>query len=221
MGLMDINLYFLGNRDYVNGLSIFEEMLKSYLLSCGADVSHISKIKTFKINKFIRNNSWIELYKPAEIRKNPKIRKASARLDLLTDRGEVSILLFEKNDPVKTRLKEYDRGQYLAKLSHFPDDSSIAEIINFTDIFELMRGIIEANFRFVNEKAAQMEKTGSASWVYLSNFDFFEMANAPSKLTACFRLDSTYEAYQKFFIIRSLQIEKFQENIISEICFFV
>ena len=69
MGSMDINFYFLGGRNYVNGLSIFEEMLKTYRLSCGVDFPHISKIKTFKINKFVRNNSWIELYKPVEIRK--------------------------------------------------------------------------------------------------------------------------------------------------------
>ena len=173
------------------------------------------------MNKFVRNNSWIEFYRSAEIRKNPKIRQASARIDLLSDEDQFSILLFEKKDPVKKQVKDYDRGQYLAKLLHFPDDSSIAEIINFSDIFDVMRGIIEANFRFVNENAAQFGKRGRSSWAYLTNFDFFNMANVSSKITALFKFDNHYAAQEKHFIIRTLQIEKFQEDTVSEICFFI
>jgi len=221
MDRLDINFYFLGSRNYVNGLSIFEEILKTYLKTRGADLSFISKLKIFKINQFIRNNAWIEIYRPAEIRNNPKITKASARLDLLTDDGEVSILLFEKIDPVVRRIDDYDRGQYLTKLSHFPDASSTVEIVNFDDIYGLMRGVIEANYRFVTEKTAQAGKAGSASWAYLTNFDFFEMADTTSKLRTSFTLDSTYKAYQKLFFIRTVRIETPQKDVISELCFFV
>ena len=221
IGLTNINFYFLGTRDYVNGLSIFEEMLKTYLQTCSKDVSHIAKIKTFKINKFITNNSWIEFYNSAGIERNPKIKRASARIDLLTENGRISILLFEKNDPVKTRLKEYDRGQYLTNVSHYPDDSTLAEISNCNDIFEVTRGIVEANFRFVNQKARTLGKQVRSSWAYLTDFDISRFKNFNShKITARFELNRHYAAYDKFFVIRTLQIRNFQKEAFSEICFF-
>jgi hypothetical protein len=222
IGSKDINFYFLGNRNYVNGLSIFEEILKTYLNDFGSGLSPLSKIKTFKINKFVRNNSWIEVYNSEDVRNNPKIRKASARIDFLTFEDQISILLFEKKgEPVKSRLKEYDRGQYLAKLTHFKDDSSVAEIVNFNDSFDFMRGIVEANFRFVNKKAAQLGKQAKSSWAYLINFDFFDMTTIPSKLTVHFKFDNSYEAYERYFIIRKLRIEKLQNDSITEMCFFI
>ena len=92
------DLYYLGRRLYVNGLSVFEEMLKPFISKQNIKEYGRSAIKLFKVNKFIYNQSYVLVYNSYDIRGNKKLKTASARIDVIIGSAEYTLLLFENSD---------------------------------------------------------------------------------------------------------------------------
>jgi hypothetical protein len=49
-------------------------------------------------------------------------------------------------------------GAISCEADHYPDNSCITENTAFRDILNLMRGIVETTFKFVDKKAIQLGK---------------------------------------------------------------
>lgn len=222
VGSLDLDLYYLGNRDYVNGLTLFEEMLKGYSKFPHPDIAAPSMIKLFQVNRFIRNDVSIEIYKSKDIKKHPILKAASARIDLRTLLSDFSILLFEKpGQSVTKQISDYDRGIYIEEAEHSKNGGSFAKLANIKNVFDLMRAIVEVNYRFVKEDSKNTGKNDTPSWAYSSNFLFYDKLEVSRISTVHYKLKNIYEAYGKRFYIRTVHIEGRKGDIISDICFFI
>jgi hypothetical protein len=220
LGAVDLSLYFLGRRDYVNGVTLFEEMLKAFSAYSHTEVTRPYHIKLCKINKFVRDNAWMEISRSEDAPPTPRLKGASVRIDLLTASGPFTLLLFTKHGQTVTHHgDDYDRGGYVAEDRSFDDGSTVAKLRNLQDVYDLMRGITEVNYRFVTAEAKKLDIQQGASWAYLADFPFFIDPDISSISTVRFNSKSILSAYGKRFTIRTFHIDG-KGGADSEICFF-
>jgi len=219
---MDINIpfYYLGSRDYVNGLTIFEESLQAFLSVDGRASRSIRRISRFNVHKFIRNSCRLKIIKNDSV--VAQVREAAARIEVVMDDDtNWKLLLFErKNDPVVERVADYDRSIYIESECHTSAQETTVMLDNIRDFFSLVRGIVEANYRYCVNVAARANVHQGVSWAYLTNFRRPKDLDVSSHPDITFREKSTVRAYDKVFIIRNFSINKLSENDESEICFF-
>lgn len=217
----DLALYFLGKRDYVNGLTLFEEMLKPILADFRSIVSHPTYIKLFKVNNFIRTHAWVEVYRTRDIKYQPKLKMASARIDFLSDKDDYTLLLFEKSDKrVTKRVEDYDRGVYVAEYKTLGDKSTVAKLAHLKNTFDLVRGIVEVNHRYVTKESGKMDIYGGAFFAYLTCFPFLSESTVSGVDMIHFDFKNIVYAHERRFLTRTVRIEGVKNVHDTEICFF-
>ncbi|MGD8447464.1 MAG: hypothetical protein PVI94_28440 [Desulfobacterales bacterium] len=217
---LNIPFYYLGSRDYVNGLTIFEESLQTFLSIDGRASRSIRRISRFNVQKFIRNNCRLKIIKNDSV--SAQVRKAAARIEVVTyDNTNWKLLLFErKNDPVVKRVADYDRSIYIESECQTSASETSVTLDNIEDFFSLVRGIVEANYRYCVNVAVRADVHQGVSWAYLTNFNQPKDIDVSSHPVITFGEKSIVRAYDKVFIIRNFSVNKLSGNDESEICFF-
>ncbi|MBW1793737.1 MAG: hypothetical protein JRJ38_04810 [Deltaproteobacteria bacterium] len=201
-------------------MSIFEEMLKAFFKDDKFDANMVQKLSLFKINTFIRTNCFLEIL-DSSVDAESKIRDAAARLDISIYNSDMKLLLFEKkNEAVQHRLDNYDRGIYIKDERMDNDGNSTVKFNNIDDVFSLMRGIVEANYRYCVAQAAKAGVHRGVSWAYLTNFNWPRDNDLSHIDEIQFKQKSTVHSYGKTFIIRELYIDALNMDGGSDICFF-
>jgi len=217
-----MDLFYLGERDYVNGLTLFEEMLKSFIKCFSRKVKLPFLVTNFKVNKFVRHNAELVYYQSGDIQFYSRLKKASARIDVETTEDSYILLLFENNDfPVKRWLSDYDRSVYIKKAFTDNVGNTTVSLINLNDTYGLLRGIIEANHRYVTEEARKVGGEKSVSFAYLTNFKCLDKIGISQVNDVNFKVTSDFVVYDRRFIIRSFHIEGLGDDLDSELCFFI
>ena len=199
----NIAFYYLGSRDYVNGLTIFEESLHTFLSIDGRASRSIRRISRFNVQKFIRNNCRLKIIKNDSV--SAQVLKAAARIEV---------------DPVVKRVVDYDRSIYIENDCQTSAGETSVTLDNIEGFFSLVRGIVEANYRYCVNVAARADVHQGVSWAYLTNFNLPKDLDVSSHPNITFREKSIVRAYDKVFIIRNFSVNKLSDNDESEICFF-
>lgn len=218
--MSQIPFYFLGSRDYVNGLTIFEESLRAFLQDDRTASRNIKKIKRFNINQFIRTNCKLAIVEsPKAV---TKARLAAARMDIeMNDETLWKLLLFElMNEPVSKRLEDYDRSIYINEEFNITDSQSTVRLNNITDPFTLMRGIVEASYRHCIRLASKVGIKQGISWAYLKNFSWPNGVDYSGYTDIKFKDKPPVRIYDKIFIVRNFYVKESGADPKSEICFF-
>jgi hypothetical protein len=216
---MKLSLYYLGQRNYVNGLTLLEEMLTSFCQLTGQKVTKIEKIDYFKVNKFVRNNCLFTT--KSENRFSTDELKSSAAMLNLSSGGRKHICLLHQIDgsSVVKHLPDYDRGHYVGKILDGKFDKQKVFLREVSTVTDLLRGIIEANHRFCLNEAKKAGLEQRASWAYLKNLGLPDIKQYENCWVE-FELKSVVDIYEKVFIIRQIKLRDL-EDISAELCFFL
>jgi hypothetical protein len=203
----EINFYFLGSRNYVNGLTIFEEMLKASQDLITQSYGPLKSIHLFKINKFIRSNCSLVILAPHEQPEHTP-QEASALMTLrLVNGPDLRLFLLEKEEMVTARLADYDRGRYIGS-----ENADVAGLVSvglrhIHSEYDLMRAIVEANYRHCVALAAAQGVHQGVSWAYLKDFPWLEKEEASRVRTVNFRNLSVFPTRERLFVIRTFLLD--------------
>jgi len=218
--MIDVPLYFLGKRDYVNGLTIFEEMIETFIDAIGSSLNELKSIRSFKIASFVRHDCGLEIWKEGSS-SSRNVKNAVARMNVATKDANYILLLFEYEDhQVTERYRDYDRSRYIQAESDKSGESFRVTLENVHDVFTLMRGIVEADFRYCNEQASKANIPGYASWAYLTDFYCPREENYVDLGEIQFVHKSTIRSSGKIFMMSEIYNNTFQKDQCAEICFF-
>jgi hypothetical protein len=215
-----LNLCFLGQRDYVNGLTLFEEMLTSFCRLTGQSVAKIENIDYFKVNNFVRNDCLFSTQLEYEFSAD-ELKSSAAMLNLSAGGQKHICLLHQiKSAQVVKRLPDYDRAHYIKNIIDKECERQSVFLKEINSITDLIRGIIEANHRFCLNEAKKAGLKLRASWAYLKNF---RMPVNIKKIKNCsveFDTISIVDIYEKIFIIRQIKLWGVGDTP-AELCFFL
>jgi hypothetical protein len=217
---MRLYLYFLGRRDYVNGLTLFEEMLGSFYRLTSQTVADIANVDYFKINSFIRSDCLFTTKLESEF--TPDEIKSAAALLSISSGGCKHICLLHKINraQVDNHLPDYDRARYIEQVVDVELKKQRVFLKQINSFSDLMRAIIEANHRFCLDEAKKAGLKHRASWAYLKNFRLPADINMYQNCSVEFEVMSVVDIYKKIFIIRQLKLLGL-EGTPAEICFFL
>jgi len=208
---------FLGNRNYINGLTIFE----TFIDYCLKHNIAIYKIESFKLLSFISTNCRIII---SESFDKSIATKVSAMMTISTAlKQKVTILLLEiKHNPIEHREEEYDRNKYVDYVNDISNKKSVAKLINVAKFHSLVRGIIEVNYRYCNEKLFLPGVILKSNWAYMLNLVYINLATTGiSECLVEFTNKKMLETKERIFFIREFKILSINLNSISELCFFI
>ena len=215
-----LNLYFLGQRNYVNGLTLFEKMLGSFCWLTGQTVAKIESIDYFKINNFVRSDCLFSTKSESEYSAD-ELKSSVAMLNLSSGGRKHVCLLHQINGAqVVNHLPDYNRTQYIKHIVNVKSERQrviLKKIRSFTD---LIRGIIEANHRFCLQMAKKSGLQQRASWAYLRNFHMPPNIQKYQNFSIDFDMRSLVDLYEKIFIIRQIKLLGLEDNP-AELCFFL
>ncbi len=216
----NISLYFLGKRNYVNGLTLFEEMLNTFLICTGGDLFRLTGIIRFEIFRFLRYNCSFEFYEIIDHKKF-KYRNPVSRMDILYSNIPYRLLFYEnRNSPVDSRKEDYPRDIYLESETAEKNGFLDVNLTNIFDLYSLVRGIVESNFRYCRKIAQYDGIDEGVSWAYLNGFRFLEETDFSRVDKVSFFRKSVVHSPQKVFIVREIMIEKLGIQTGCDICFF-
>jgi hypothetical protein len=215
---LTLDLFYLGRRDYVNGLTLFEEMLKAFMQSTGSRPEHVHR---FQIQKWVRTDAVLECHRTPELRGDRRAREASVRLDLRAGNDQFSLLLFpQPNSPIDSRLDEYDRKAYIESIREKSTGVTDTRLAKVQNMFDLVRGIVEANYQYVLREAATMGIERGVSWAYLNDFPFLTDEQARKSLNLRFDEPKIFDAGGNRYYVRSLSFLALDRCGPAEICYF-
>jgi len=217
---INVPLYFLGDRTYVNGLTLFEEMLKTGIRGFLKEKGHIVRIRAFRVNRFVHSNGIIEI---AETKSMPSGRSPSAALmEIETGGGEIWQMAFqeEKGGNPPERREDYDRGLYIRRETVEEEGYQTTFLHNVTDPFDLMRGIVESNYRYCTLQAEKMNVRHGVSWAYLRDFVWPDQGDLQGMGEVTFQKKSFIRAYGNYYIMRKVSVRNLMDQFSAEICFF-
>ena len=213
-----LELFYLGPRDYVNGLTLVEEMLAGYMRVSGKRPEHIKK---FQINKWVRTHAHLECWETARLRGNRRVREASARIDLRTGDAAESLLLFaEASAPVTERIEEYDRKAYVASASDDNSGETIAQLANINNITDLLRGVVEVNHQYVIRQAAEVGVEKGVSWAYMTGFPYLLDDSARETLSLQYGVPKMFDAKGLRYSVRTFHLDGAMGENEGAMCFF-
>lgn len=216
-----LELYYLDDRDYVNGLTLFEESMRSICGFLNVNPLPPLVVQQFKMMKFIRTHAHLELYHLNDIAQRSRLRYASALLDLAIDEVEYRALLFPedaKTGPVT--VQSYDRSGYVKEAEHHNDGTSRAIIHNVRNSYELLRGVIEVNQRFTVKHAPRMGIPASRFWGYMTGYRFTDPQSIPKEIEVDFHLKQVMPQKDSSMIVRAVDMPTLADMTEFELCFF-
>ncbi len=223
LGSVDLKLYFLGPRDYVNGLTMFEEMVKAFLSYPSPRVVRPTLIRQFRFNRFLRAHARMEILAtpPGHPPQQPVLKGENARVDLMTPGAEFTLLLLEKpEEPVAASMPEYDRGVYISRQEGLPDGTTRAQMANVDDPFELLRGIIEVMQRITNKELQALTGRPKSYWGYIKGYPFLPDEEAAGVRSVLFEKSSIIKGRDRMFAVRQVRLEDLEGSAPAEICYF-
>ena len=223
LGAVDLKLYFLGRRDYVNGLTMFEEMVKAFESYPSSRVVRPILIRQFRFNRFVRSHARMEILAmpPGQPAERPVLKGENARVDLMAPGADFTLLLLEKpEEPVATSLPEYDRGVYIAEQENRPDGTVSAEMANVHDAFELLRGIVEVMQRITDQELQALTGRPKSYWGYIKGYPFLLDERAAGVHSVLFEKSSIIRGRDRMFAVRQVRLEGPEGNAPAEICYF-
>lgn len=216
---MIVPLYFLGYRDYVNAVTLFEEMLIGFSACTGNSIDDVRQIDVFRVNRFIRSACQLEI---AQAR-NGMPQHAAVYLELQTRTDQAYVLyLNEINDrPVAERRPDYDRGRYVANMQTDDQGNTNAQLKNLEHSFDFLRGLVEVNYRFCVELASQRCVYKGVGWGYMLRLSWLRASEIRKVASLVFSMKSEFHLSNRVFIIRNLFIHTAIElSQPAELCFF-
>ncbi len=217
----ELKLYYLGDRDYVNGLTLFEESLRYFFSYMKIDDLSKAVVRLFKVTKFIRTHVHLEIGHRNDREQRLKIKDSSGQIDLAIGHEEYRLLLFStasESKPVTD--PEYNRGVYVKKDIHYADGRTEAVFHNVRDSYELLRGVIEVNQRFTVSYAPQMGLQKSRYWGYMTNYKLVDPSQLTEEVKAVFTLKQTVQQQLRTLIIRGVSIPILAADNETDLCFF-
>jgi hypothetical protein len=215
----EIDFYFLGSRNYVNGLTIFEEMIKASHDLITRSYGSIKNIHLFKIHKFVRSNCSLVILGPQD-QPGYTSQEVSAIMSLGLAKGQdIRLHLLERKEPASARLVDYDRGVYINRENGNDIGPVSVHLRNIKSEYDLIRAIVEANYRHCVALAADHGVYQGVSWAYIKNFPWFEEAKASRVEVINFQKLSVFPARERIFFIRTFSLNVKPEMEI-EIGFF-
>ena len=204
----EIKFYFLGSRNYVNGLTIFEEMLKASNDLITQSYGAIKSIQLFKINKFIRSDCSLVILSPNDRSDQPP-QEVSASITLLLANGQtLRLCLVPQKEMVTIRLPDYDRGRYIGQENS--DDAGLVsvQLHHIENEYDLMRAIVEANYRPCVALAAGRGVQRGVSWAYLKHFPWLEKQKASRVKKITYLKMLVFPTRDKIFVIKTFMLDE-------------
>lgn len=213
-----LDLFYLGERDYVNGLTLLEEMLAAYARLSGKRPDFIKK---FQVNKWVRTDAEMQAHDSETVRRNPRLREAAVRIDLTAGGPPVTLLLFGIDDkPVDARIEEYDRAAYVAEAKDTAGGGTAARLANIGGMVDLMRGVVEVNHQYVTRTSAEIGINKGISWAYLTNFPYLGDGEARAVLEVAFDPPTVFNARGHRYTVRRVKLPGRTTSPDAEMCFF-
>jgi len=209
-------LYFLGTRDYVNGLTLFEEMISVFKTERPDLFSKMSEIKNFRVNRFVRS----ECYMTISLAEDPTER-STAQLNVSLNNSEaVKICLHEREGEfVEERRPDYDRGIYIAK-EKYAGSVHHVNIQNIKSEKDFIRGIVEAVHREICSLAAKRGIEKGISWAYLTKLPWPKLAELKNFGEFSLERKRSFEMKDRQWELRKLIIPGLTSKDPAEIGFF-
>ena len=161
----DLHLYFLGTRDYVNGITILEEMVSAFATEVPGPGTP-NGLKMLRLNHFTRTQACL-VVTTAKVKPSPE---CAAVCDIATEDGDVRLLLLPYPDrPVTERREDYDRSLHIGSNESLDEQTRRVHLRaeqGMAGMFQRIRGIVEATYR------AELERCRGPrpSLVYLKDF---------------------------------------------------
>ncbi|MDA3898053.1 MAG: hypothetical protein PF482_18115, partial [Desulfobacteraceae bacterium] len=144
-------------------------------------------------------------------------KNAASKMNILVGNDLYKLFLFEKEDSkVNEHVKDYDRSIYIQKEAWKSGESYSVRLCNINNIFSLMRGIIEANYRYCIHHRNKLGSDKKVSFAYLKGLSI------PLSNTVGLKLynKSTVRSRGDVFIVNKIHDERSHNICCSEICFF-
>lgn len=216
-----ISLYSLGARDYVNGLTLFEETIKEFLAHVKTLPRADLKIDLFKVTSFVRDSTQMLVSHLNDAALREHMPRASVRFDLELAGNPYRILLVpeDREGPLPNR-PDYDRQVYVRQDEHRTDGTSSAVLQNIHDCYDLLRGIVEVNQRYTVLHAPHRGLPASRYWAYMTNYLCRLDASFPDAIEAEFSLKKSFQIRGRTLIVRAVRVPSHDSDIDMELCFF-
>lgn len=219
--LMDLGLYYLGGRDYVNGLTVFERMMQVFMASSFGQGAMPVHVELFKLNHFVRNHCHMEVMPAGTKGIGPKFRDAAARIDVSSEAGAHVLLLFQENGrPVTERKEDCDRTRYIRNVTQSGEGEAVASFQHVSDAFDLLRGIVEVNQQLTKAEAKRLGFDGSPSWAYMTHYFLQDMTSPSESIEASFSSQGVVISRGNIYTTRTVRLNGVLNQLPMALCFF-
>ncbi len=216
-----LKLFYLGDRDYVNGLTLVEESLKYFFSYMKIDDLSNVVLRMYKVMKFIRTDARLEISYQSDKEQRLKIRDSAGQIEIEVGDDSYRLLLFSMNFESKPIIKpEYDRAVYVKTDNHNVDGSTEAVLQNIKNSYDLLRGIVEVNQRFSVLHTPRMDLPKCKYWAYMTNYKLLNPAQLSKEIEISFTLGTVVRQPDRTLIIRNVLVPILERENEIILCFF-
>lgn len=215
---------FLGHRDYVHGSSMLDVLLEMFKARYPEAVSDTAVIKSFRIIQEFSTGATAHVMPTAEVRGNPLVKDAVARLDLINDVHGVKeqwsgLLLADPDMAALGRRDDYDSRDYVARIQPL-DGFDRVECANVQNRIDLIRAIIEGMLQIERRDHGVDVAITRMRWGYLSGFRLLSDAAAAQVKAFTLSTARIIDAPGQEFSIRDIALAGADIGADAQMCFF-
>ena len=211
-----IALHYLGTREYVNGLTLFEAMLQAFTRQ--HPVAAPIEVALFKVTQFVHTDCRLEVI-PADERGAASVRTAAARVELTAGAEAFTLLLVPLAErPVTERRDDYDRTAYVEEVLRDAAGTAYARFRNVGDAYDLLRGLIEVNHQLTRAESMALGVDENPSWAYMTHYRLLPPADLVDLPQARFTTKGITNAQGRRYTIRTVEVSGWARPM--ELCFF-
>lgn len=211
---------FLGHRDYVHGSSMLLSMLEAIAAYAGREAFAPARIKMFKILNELTSHGLLECLPTSQAPGHPRLAHAAARLDLDTEKGRLTALVFpQPNQVVRDRLTTYDAANYVERVEAGPGVNGSARLTGIKDMIDLLRGVVEANRQLILQQSDEPKKIQKMRWAYLADFGILPDADFSRALDIEFTPKIVVARERQRFIVKTFHVPGWGGGFRADMCF--
>lgn len=200
---VQLDVGFLGDRDYVNGVTLLEAAFAVAEAEAGRQGRRIVRIRKAECRQFIAGACRIRAQKTTSASGSPT-PQAVFEYDLDAPGGRLRYAVYAEAGDVPRR-PDYDRQIYLQEISHdMASGTTVGTLVAPYDVSGFFRGLVEANHQFCINVARRL---GGQARSFFWGVEKLPVPEEGMREKSCgFRLDhtKTLQSFGKTFIVRKL-----------------
>ena len=215
---LDMLYAFVEKRPYIQGIVLYDGMLRALRLICPELSQGEFIIRQAKVMKETRCNSWVEAFDREMYQHHPLKGSEAARLDLVGSYSRYIALVFLKeNEPVTERIHKDGNGHHITEIHDLGNGLLDCETVRVTMFIDLVRAIGEAHRDVVQESLSD-KVDSNVRWAFFENMSIVENSKLTGDISIRLQDQEEIETQSGVFDYRTASVAHLGDNYRMNSC---